>query len=278
MYRKILVGYDDSDQAKDALALGKQLADATGAELVAAGVFQFDPMWGGYDPHFRDAEHRVRAQDRGSREVRRRRGRGHAEQLAGARPARAGRGDRGGPDPRRLRASWARRPDPRRQRRYRPASRLAVRGRHRAERLPRPLGRRDRRGRGRFRRLRGIRPRAHGRDPARLGDRREAEARLGRRAAADLGREGRRMPAASELTEAIQEEMRSRLAAGSRGHPRRHRGRGHAHHRRSGRGARRTSPRRRGRCWSSAPAATARCGGCCSGRCRRSSCARRPAR
>ena len=56
MYRKILVGYDDSDQAKDALALGKQLADATGAELVAAGVFQFDPIWGGYDPHFRNAE------------------------------------------------------------------------------------------------------------------------------------------------------------------------------------------------------------------------------
>jgi nucleotide-binding universal stress UspA family protein len=56
MYRKILVGYDDSDQAKDALALGKQLADATGAELVVAGVFQFAPMWGGLDPHFRDAE------------------------------------------------------------------------------------------------------------------------------------------------------------------------------------------------------------------------------
>jgi nucleotide-binding universal stress UspA family protein len=56
MYRKILVGYDDSDQARDALALGKQLADATGADLVAAGVFQFDPIWGGYDPHFRDAE------------------------------------------------------------------------------------------------------------------------------------------------------------------------------------------------------------------------------
>ena len=56
MYRKILVGYDDSDQAKDALALGKQLADATGAELVAAGVFQFDPMWEGLDPHFREAD------------------------------------------------------------------------------------------------------------------------------------------------------------------------------------------------------------------------------
>jgi nucleotide-binding universal stress UspA family protein len=56
MYRKILVGYDDGDQAKDALALGKQLADATGAELVVAGVFQFDPVWGGSDPRFRDAD------------------------------------------------------------------------------------------------------------------------------------------------------------------------------------------------------------------------------
>ena len=56
MYREILVGYDDSDQAKDALALGKQLADATGAELVVAGVFPFDPLWGGFDPHFREAE------------------------------------------------------------------------------------------------------------------------------------------------------------------------------------------------------------------------------
>lgn len=56
MYRKILVGYDDSDQARDALALGKQLADATGATLVVAGVFQFDPVWGGFDAHFREAE------------------------------------------------------------------------------------------------------------------------------------------------------------------------------------------------------------------------------
>ncbi len=60
MYRKIIVGYDDSDQAKDALALGKQLAEASGAELMVAGVFQFDPMWGGFDVHFQDAdaEHR----------------------------------------------------------------------------------------------------------------------------------------------------------------------------------------------------------------------------
>jgi len=37
MYRKILVGYDDTDHAKDALALGKQLTGATGAQLVVAG-------------------------------------------------------------------------------------------------------------------------------------------------------------------------------------------------------------------------------------------------
>jgi nucleotide-binding universal stress UspA family protein len=56
MYRKILVGYDDSDQAKDALALGEQLRNATGAQLLVAGVFQFDPMWKGFDSHFHDAE------------------------------------------------------------------------------------------------------------------------------------------------------------------------------------------------------------------------------
>ena len=56
MYSKILVGYDGSDQAEDALALGKQLADATGAGLVVGGVFQFDPIWGGRDPRFREAE------------------------------------------------------------------------------------------------------------------------------------------------------------------------------------------------------------------------------
>ena len=56
MYRRILVGYDDSDESKDALALGTKLAAATGAELVAAGVFPFDPMWGGEDSRLRDAD------------------------------------------------------------------------------------------------------------------------------------------------------------------------------------------------------------------------------
>lgn len=56
MYRKILVGYDDSDQAKDALALGQQVATATGGELVVAGVFRYDPIWGDYDGSLREWE------------------------------------------------------------------------------------------------------------------------------------------------------------------------------------------------------------------------------
>jgi len=49
-YGKIVVGYDDSDQAKDALALGKQIADVTGAELIVSHVFLFHPlMRGGID-------------------------------------------------------------------------------------------------------------------------------------------------------------------------------------------------------------------------------------
>lgn len=56
MYRNILVGYDDSAQARDALALGKQLAGATGAHLVVAGVFQWDPIWHAADARFHDAD------------------------------------------------------------------------------------------------------------------------------------------------------------------------------------------------------------------------------
>jgi nucleotide-binding universal stress UspA family protein len=39
MYRNIVVGYDRSDQAQDALALGKLLAEASGARLTVGGVF-----------------------------------------------------------------------------------------------------------------------------------------------------------------------------------------------------------------------------------------------
>ena len=56
-YRKILVGYDDSEQARDALALGRQLADVSGAALVVGGVFPLDPIWGSsVDPYLRETE------------------------------------------------------------------------------------------------------------------------------------------------------------------------------------------------------------------------------
>ena len=57
MYRKIIVGYDGSDQAKDALALGKDLSETTGAELYVAGVSLIHPVLrGGPDPLDLDAE------------------------------------------------------------------------------------------------------------------------------------------------------------------------------------------------------------------------------
>jgi nucleotide-binding universal stress UspA family protein len=47
---KIVVGYDDSDQAEDAVMLGKQIAGATGAELIFSHVFVLHPlMRGGID-------------------------------------------------------------------------------------------------------------------------------------------------------------------------------------------------------------------------------------
>jgi nucleotide-binding universal stress UspA family protein len=56
MYSKIIVGYDGSAQANDALALGKLIAGATGGSLTAVGVVQFDPRWGGRDLRLRDAD------------------------------------------------------------------------------------------------------------------------------------------------------------------------------------------------------------------------------
>ena len=57
MYRKIIVGYDGSDQAEDALALGADLSQAIGAELYVAGVRLVHPLLrSGADPLDREAE------------------------------------------------------------------------------------------------------------------------------------------------------------------------------------------------------------------------------
>jgi nucleotide-binding universal stress UspA family protein len=56
VYRNIIVGYDGSAQAKDALALGEVIADTTGASLTLAGVYHFSPRLGGLDPVLHDVE------------------------------------------------------------------------------------------------------------------------------------------------------------------------------------------------------------------------------
>lgn len=45
MFKKIVVGYDGSDQAKDALALARLLASA-GTSLVAASIYKFEDVYG----------------------------------------------------------------------------------------------------------------------------------------------------------------------------------------------------------------------------------------
>ena len=51
-YRSIVVGYDGSDGAVDALALGSLLADTVGAQLTIVGICAADPWLGMDDPRF----------------------------------------------------------------------------------------------------------------------------------------------------------------------------------------------------------------------------------
>jgi nucleotide-binding universal stress UspA family protein len=44
--RKIVVGFDDSDQGSDALRLAEAMRTATGARLVVASVDEIEPLWG----------------------------------------------------------------------------------------------------------------------------------------------------------------------------------------------------------------------------------------
>ena len=62
MYSKIIAGYDGRPSSEDALALAKAIAEITGAELTAAGIFLDDPFWGGPDPNFEELEAETRKQ------------------------------------------------------------------------------------------------------------------------------------------------------------------------------------------------------------------------
>ena len=67
MYRKIIVGHDLHDGGDDALALGRQLAEAGGAELVVAGVVPFGVLPHGFE--WRDEEEEVVARIEGLAEA-----------------------------------------------------------------------------------------------------------------------------------------------------------------------------------------------------------------
>lgn len=56
MFRSILVGYDGSDHAEDALALAQVLGSAEGAQLTVAGVFPWSPWT---DPGAAATEHEI---------------------------------------------------------------------------------------------------------------------------------------------------------------------------------------------------------------------------
>ena len=67
MHRKIIVGHDLHDGGDDAVALGRQLAEACGAELVVAGVVPFGVLPHGFE--WRDDEEEVVARIEGLAEA-----------------------------------------------------------------------------------------------------------------------------------------------------------------------------------------------------------------
>jgi nucleotide-binding universal stress UspA family protein len=59
MYSKIIVGHDLHEGGEDALALGKLIANATGAKLVVAGVFPFGALPHGFEASWREEEVKI---------------------------------------------------------------------------------------------------------------------------------------------------------------------------------------------------------------------------
>ena len=59
MYRKIIVGHDLHSGGSDALALGRQLAKASDAELVVAGIFPIGALPTGFESSWIDEQEKV---------------------------------------------------------------------------------------------------------------------------------------------------------------------------------------------------------------------------
>ena len=62
MYRKIIVGHDLHSGGADALALGRQLAKATDAHLVVAGIFPIGELPIGFESRWLDDQEKVVAE------------------------------------------------------------------------------------------------------------------------------------------------------------------------------------------------------------------------
>lgn len=62
MYRKIIIGHDLHDGGSDALALGRLIAEASGAKLVVAGVFPMGILPHGFAQQWREQEEGIAAE------------------------------------------------------------------------------------------------------------------------------------------------------------------------------------------------------------------------
>ena len=76
MYRTIIVGHDLHSGGEDALALGREIAQTTGAKLVVAGVFPIGALPYGFEASWAEEEQRV------AREIQRIADEAHAEAEA----------------------------------------------------------------------------------------------------------------------------------------------------------------------------------------------------
>jgi nucleotide-binding universal stress UspA family protein len=59
MFGKILIGFDDSEQARDAVAFANLVGREAGAELIVAGVLPQDPLTGGRDVFYSESDARM---------------------------------------------------------------------------------------------------------------------------------------------------------------------------------------------------------------------------
>lgn len=59
MYRKIIAGYDLQNGGRDAIALARDIALATGAELIVAGVFPFGKLAHGFESQWNREEGKI---------------------------------------------------------------------------------------------------------------------------------------------------------------------------------------------------------------------------